>query len=363
MNRNKRTTSVELIRLIACFIVVSYHCLSDYVKEVSTLSNNYLSSIFCIGVSIFWMVTGFFIFNNNDYSILIKKTIKKLWIPTIIVSVISFIGYDYFVYLVSSEPMLSIAEYTKQIIIGVLKIRNFAPMCSHLWFVYIYLLVVICYPVLKQYVNYLDKNINAQKRFVLITASMFILNDVFLNEFMQFDEHYFNAIVPASVLIIYGHLIYSHKEEICNIKIKSYICVFLLLFVNFLRAIIITALNDNGISSSSMYGWYSILSIISALCVIIPCLRINKQNDIISRFGKYTLYVYFLHILVLKVFMKTSIPEIILDTLYKTIKLDFLVQLVYVISVASIIFIVSMIASIIVNKAIDYFSARFTGNK
>lgn len=356
MNKSNRIASVELIRIIACFIVVSYHSLSDYVKEVSSFSNNLLNSIFCIGVSIFWLLTGFFLFKNDNYKKLVKRSFIKLWMPTILISIICFVGYDYFCYLISDEPMLSFGEYLYQIIYGIFRFHNFAPMCSHLWFIYIYVLIIICYPVLKQYVNYLDNNINAQKRFVIITLCIFIVNNIYLNNFMQFDEHYFNGIVPASILIIYGHLLYEHKDDIFKIKINDFIYILCLFLINIIRSIIITLLNENRIDSSSMYGWYSIFSVISALCLIIPCLnseklkRHNKFNSLISNIGKYTLYIYLIHIIVLKILGKTNILSSLYTLINSLISFGLLVEFLYVLIIAIIVFSISLLLSMVLDK-------------
>ena len=63
----KRNPSVELMRIIACLIVLACHCnLLLNVSEPHAFYRNFITGILCDGVTIFWMITGFFIFNNKS---------------------------------------------------------------------------------------------------------------------------------------------------------------------------------------------------------------------------------------------------------------------------------------------------------
>lgn len=80
-----RKASVELARLIACLLVIGVHVsLSTVVNDTYDASRLLSACLVADGVAIFWLISGFFMFNTKSYWKLLKRTFKNIVIPMII---------------------------------------------------------------------------------------------------------------------------------------------------------------------------------------------------------------------------------------------------------------------------------------
>ena len=102
--KTKRNVKIEIIRLIACFAVIWYH-----IRELPFKSNGELSEtavffecICTICVMTFFLITGFFIYNKKgniiyDWLKMLKKFFINIFIPFIIICIITLIFHDYLI--------------------------------------------------------------------------------------------------------------------------------------------------------------------------------------------------------------------------------------------------------------------------
>lgn len=61
----ERDVSIELVRIIACLIIVGVHTLlSAQINGSYSNRRIFLSCLFADGVAIFWMISGCFLFQN-----------------------------------------------------------------------------------------------------------------------------------------------------------------------------------------------------------------------------------------------------------------------------------------------------------
>ena len=83
----KRDYSIDLIRVIACVLVVATHLslqvFNEYYHEVDW-SRLIEKCFFTDGVPLFFMITGFFIINGRGYKKIVKSTFFKVIIPSFI---------------------------------------------------------------------------------------------------------------------------------------------------------------------------------------------------------------------------------------------------------------------------------------
>ena len=71
---NKRNISIEILRALACFIVILCHVQLPIINEGGISKGVLLISCFLAdGVSIFWMIMGCFLFNGNDFKHKLKN--------------------------------------------------------------------------------------------------------------------------------------------------------------------------------------------------------------------------------------------------------------------------------------------------
>ena len=70
------------------------------------------------------------------------------------------------------------------------------------WYLYVYILVILIYPLLKAFVEYLDADTKRTKIFLIGTFVFLVINDISSNSLAAFSHHSINALVPASIEII-----------------------------------------------------------------------------------------------------------------------------------------------------------------
>lgn len=109
------------------------------------------------------MITGAFLFNNN-YDKLLRKTFIHIIIPLVIFSVIGFYFFDW---LFDQQPLSLHIATSKYIDIfkTLLSWQNPISHSVHLWYLYVYILVILIYPLLKAFVEYLDADTKRTKIF------------------------------------------------------------------------------------------------------------------------------------------------------------------------------------------------------
>lgn len=348
---SKRLPSIELIRIIACFLVLALHLIEDFFSGYGVKFLDTLILVPLYGaVTVFWMITGFFIFNRK-YEDLLKKTLKKIWIPVLIISSICLVLYDVYLNITTGQKMLSPFSYIANIITNTICFRTFAPSCTHFWYAYTYCLVIVFYPVLNSFVNYLDESKKRQKVFIAISLLFIIINELSFNNFACIDNHGLSAVVMASIEIICGHILYENIDSfLCRKKIV-FICMLSLLCINVIKALLYMYLAMNDLSLKVISSWYSLSSIISAVMVTIICIKLNtnsesKLNRIFLIFGPLTFYVYLIHKIPIKVLGKLGIFQLISNS-------SFIVKYLYFIVCALCCFAISILLSYLIDKIVN----------
>ena len=311
MRTAEKDPGIELSRILACMIVIGVHTVLPY-----SFSNGYdfgrtlIAMFFADGVGIFWMITGAFLFNTpaDQHKKLLRKSFLKIFIPAIVISFIWFYFHDYFANDVSLLDSVShSSDDYKSIIHKLIRWNSFAN--GSLWYVYAYMFVIACYPVLKLFVDWLDKNKRRIISFLLITFVLLIINDITHNELFQFSHHSLNAVVPASLLIIYGHIFYLYRNVILDNRIigkcSCVISAALFFLVNFIRTYIQISRINRGYNDKYIMYWYTSLGIVAAVCVLIFSLAVLKSSPgdggaikIINVIGSNTFYIYLFHLMI-----------------------------------------------------------------
>lgn len=214
----KRDSRVELLRLVGCLIVIGVHtCLNVVVNGNYDFSRTYISCLLADGVAVFFLITGFFLFSNHDYVRLLKKTAKNFVIPMMIVSIVMFYFGGWLIEGTTlSESVLHSSEEYRKVIKTLLTWRNPVNGMGHLWYLYIYVILMITFPVLKSFVEYLEQN-NGVWWFVLISFVLMVLNDIVDNKLLGFSHYSINGWFPAAIEVMWGHILYQHKEDILKI--------------------------------------------------------------------------------------------------------------------------------------------------
>ena len=303
----KRNPSVELMRILACYIVLSCHCnFVIIVENAQAPYKEYLAAILGDPVAIFWMITGFFLFNNTNYKKLWKHTFTKILIPLLLLYVVDFHISNY---ILGKATLLESIQRTPAEYLDFFKklFSLHAPTelsSAHTWYVLAYVLIILIFPLLKSFCDYLDKSSKGEVVFLIISGALFILNDFFINDLLDFSFHGAGVILPASIEIIWGHIIYRHRELFTK---KIYILVAPVVFfgINALR-VLLQMYRESNLTDLErhLYRWSSSFSIICAICVLafaFSAVNSKKEsfiNKAICAIASYTYPIYLIHALV-----------------------------------------------------------------
>lgn len=353
----KRNPQVELARLIACIIVIGVHTrLNNVVNGSYDYSRILISCIFADGVAIFWMITGFFLFNNKDYKKLLKRTFKNIVIPLILFSLF----YYYFEgWMFHGESFIQSIDHSFDEYRAALRLlliwKNPVESAGHLWYLYVYILIILVFPVIKSFVNYLGNDRVRIKYFLIISISFFVLNDLTANQLANFSHHSINGLVPACIELIWGYLIYQNKEKFLKRK-YIFISAITFLGINAVRARIQLINYNTEPVNKSLIFWYSSVGAMCAVCVIVFCFSFLyqkqnciKMNKIICQLASYTFSIYLWHYVVKNMLVRFKIKGMIVDLIFKYFG-NFVAEILYTVIIVSLVFLISLVLSILLKK-------------
>ncbi len=302
-----RDVPVELARILAAATVIGVHTfIGSQVGGSYDFSRILIACFVADGVGVFWMITGFFALSSGGYGKTVIRTIKRVLVPMVFLSIVVFFFYDW---LLGREPLVESVRHTSEewwrVVQSIFTWQNGVEGAGHLWYVYTYCFLVLILPVITPFVRYLDESPKAERGFLVITFCLLALNDATQNHFLEFGYHTIDSVVPAAILATWGHIFYKHRA--CFAK-KKFVLPAVLLFaaVNLMRAAFVCeSLNAQGVNT--LQYWYTTFGLASACCLLVFCFAIasplNENDGSISRFitsvGGLTFSIYLVHVLII----------------------------------------------------------------
>lgn len=311
--RNERDMSVELARILACLIVIGVHsCLAVYRENYYDLNRVFISCLFADGVAVFWLIMGGFLFKNLDYKRLIQKTLRSVGIPMIGITVFTFYLSGW---AIDGMPLLQSISHTKEDYIYIFQsLLAWEPpgYVGYLWYLYTYLMVILCFPILKSFAEYLDGSKKRIKVFLVISFLFLVVNDMSNNRLAAFSHHSINALIPASLEVLWGHILYSNKDKFANKKgILFGTVVFVVL--NVFRTII-QFVSYNMDKGNHILYWYTSIGLICSISLMMFCFSVMRRakkriKKLVGFIAGHTLNIYLFHSLVIAKLQRYSIQD------------------------------------------------------
>ncbi len=371
--KSKRNVKIEIIRLIACFAVIWYHIRELPFKTNGELSETavFFECLCTICVMTFFLITGFFIYNKKgniitDWIMLLKKFLINIFLPFIIVCIITLIFHDFLISKNSFIECINNINISYIIEKLVLSIKSFdvamlPGTAAHLWYIYSYAIIMIVYPITRYILTKMPKFVGYL--IVAILTICMIVNDYHL----YFGDPSYNLIFKIIHKPIYysavGHILYNDiikkfidsknidnktlviNKEIFVISILVYAITFVLLFFTQVGYYL-------GVNNGYVYtSWLSLYSLVmtSAFILIVYSVNIDKfLNEKISNgifyLSSKTLYIYLVHYLIITKFMSIGFQNI-----WTRNRPNILYHFVYYIFYSLFIFILSLIVVIVLD--------------
>lgn len=322
----KTDVSVEAMRCIAAFMVVIIHTMLPTMVDGQIMPfRTYISCVIGDAVAVFWLIAGFFMFSEKKtYPQMIKRGLINIGIPTVLLFLFAFFFYDFFVNGVTLAESFShpLHDY-KEFIHTLMYWNPSVPETAVSWYMFVYALVLVFWPVLNAFVmKYLKGNNRNQLIFMGITFLLFTWNEVGKNMMLEFSHHALGGVVPASILMIWGWILYQHKDIFKSRKLYGLIAIAVFFITNLVRLHFqLDALSVGNTENLPLY-WYTPFAMICASCVAIACISLIPSEPstiwqrIVVILGGTTLTIYLAHFMI-KDTLRAHFGPFLLDFFYQ----------------------------------------------
>lgn len=298
----KKDPAVELARIFGCLLVVGVHCwINNFGVAIQSRSGTYIACILADGVAVFWIISGFFMYKNYSYKQTLKRTVKSIVIPIILLSAVMFFVLNNYLDGNGWHFILHSREDYKWILNSLLMWTNPIDRLGHFWYLYVYIILMLCSPVIAAFIKYLEEDTKREKLFLLLTFLLLVWNDLSNNQLGRFEHHAFAGALPAAIEIIWGYLLYKYKDRLIKRK-YIFISAGAFLGLNLLRtAIQLERYHRIQDTATYILYWYSSIGLLCAICVIVFSFALIQSrkatlvNRAICRLASYTFSIYLLH--------------------------------------------------------------------
>lgn len=336
MLRDNRLIGVDILRIIACFMIVGIHSTPNFVNDgsIGDLINAILKSIYHVGLPIFFIISGYFILskkitNITDWYI---RRIIKLIVP------FSFISFAHFLYFEEgSFSLFSIEKFIKLTFSGIMNVS------IHFWFFYVILSLYIITPLLQPLIS------KIKPRQALLISLLLIVAQTINSNFFIFsigngtpNSGFFLGISAWFVYFFLGGLYSKISANPKRITLLMLFFIFLLITVIMTidtpneKKIIYNQFDVNG----TMYIYSSVTFF---LFVQFKSSLNSTIRHAIIKISELTYTTYLSHVLILKIFYN-NLPNI---TMYlQSHNLHIVITI--------IVFLLSMVFSFAINPLMNF---------
>lgn len=301
----KRENNLDLLRIIATFVVIIDHVGGDPFWGIYSTNSNigYIYFLFSKwGVPLFLMLSGAFILKKKvDPIIFYKKAFNKLGIPLIVVSIIYMI-----ISLISSYRHMGFSIFILNA--PILSLLKGAPY-YHLWYMFMLIGLYGVVPLLQ-----IIKEKLSNKNFNILTYGMLVWG--FLSVWtIHFDVHWNGEFLAYIGYFLLGYKIHNKLEP--KNPFKYFILGSLFLIINYLLYTIFENQLDQNILINLFVHRLSLFNMIASICIFIGfCnLKIHKNMFFLAE-KTYLIYLFhaiynnlMLHILKIFGYKEVNIPD------------------------------------------------------
>ena len=316
--KSKRDSSIELIRIVACMIVVLLHLSLNVFDEHHAQvdwSRLFEKCFLSEGVPLFYLIFGFFLCNGRSYKKIWKSTLKRVIIPVLIFVLFAQI---FFMFILNKQPLswcfenafinLNIQGIFRTILTG--DVVHINSLCAHLWYIISYLKIILWVPVLWLICKEEETPKLARRMIIGFGMLAMVIKDIQRFFVLPIGEIKAFQMVNLDILyVLLGYELFMHKDKIKNNKKLCILSGLVFVAINVIRYKIemnyMVLNNFFEITGRETFAdWrYTALSFISATSLFMFLysfdIKGEKLSKVINWVADKTFGIYLIHYLLL----------------------------------------------------------------
>lgn len=360
ITKSKRDVTFELIRIVACFIVICLHTSTWYISGGSIDSQALLIKCFLQdAVPLFWFIMGYFLFRSKNFSKLFKKAFYQVIIPAFIVMLCSQILAPWLYGKATLMQCLVQPHIDYKNLFGnIIQWKASMTLCGHLWYIFSYIKVILWFPLIS-YVCTQDEKTKIARYFLFLLTIIGVL----ITDIQQFVTLPIGTIKPFMILdnslfyVLLGYEISTRKQTIEENKKKIIPIGGVLFFLaNIARYYLTKKLYMHNPSNDYFMHINSIDSFISSISLFLVLLCIfssfnfndNYKNFILSISSK-TFYIYLIHRGLYEKLENIGLKRYIYSWSNRSFLTDICVMVIY----AAIVFLISLLFAYMITTLVN----------
>lgn len=298
MDNKERVIYLDIIRVVACFFVITVHVSAHYLDVYPTTSIDFQTSAIYNTLSIsapaiFFMISGALFLNPRSKDI----PVKKLWCKYIFRMVVSYVFWSYLFTFIIWFPyytwsLETVKLYIKEFFVGV-------PM-YHMWFIPAIIAIYMILPLLKA--AFIDKG---RCRYFLI---LFLIFQIVIPTMLKFDVPYHDIFqnlysrIPFVMCIGYlGYFVLGYYLSAEDFSKKYRYIIYAISIFGSVTAFVVNGWisvsnNTKKLVLSDLFALNSAL-IASAVYVAFRYIpwKIGRSVTFMTRLSKLTFGIYLIH--------------------------------------------------------------------
>ena len=318
-NRNKaekrdRDANVELMRIIACLLVILLHIRLMAVENGIIRDSVLLMQTFTsIAVGTFFLITGFFTPNQGSVIRVWKGFLRSVALPALLLVVaVNILGpwLDDEAGLGEAILQFDLPDFLERLFRGILgfDVSFLGNGCAHLWFIFSYALIMIWAPAIMLFAR------NGAGRLLIFYASIALLRLLLIDITKMTGIPvviYLVELGPVEVLyFVLGYLIYSKRDKLRSCRpaflilgFLSLLWFMLIFFVqkHYFMLQLKQGMDDFTVNVSGTYyiDWSSFCGVaassLTGAALLSLSLRNKRLRTAINYMGSLTFPIYLLH--------------------------------------------------------------------
>lgn len=305
MSKKRSNISVEMIRILATFIVIMVHTASWYVAGGKMLNAQAMIYAFLQdAVPVFWYIMGMFLFREgNTFKKNIVRTVTRVLLPALVLVVVVAVLAPWLEGKSSFVSCLSLAHVDWLKILGSIGRGSASglPLGGHLWFVFSYAGIILWFPLLR-YVCVDEPNANRVRRYLLaLVIAAEAVSD--LQQFVALPTgnlQVFTILDSNLLYVVLGYELSLRLETLRrNRKLVMAVGFGAFVLANAARFLITRWFFDRGNANTAFMHIEHLISVVSSLGLMSALLMIEprgeKLNRLILKLSGYSFPVYLLH--------------------------------------------------------------------